>query len=121
MLFDQRAKALPFTSSQVGDRRWLKTRQDSSLLVGVSWRVSGVYSDEGQTLGAEKKDGGTSAMYHPAKLHSSISTVRMGMGLQYLRQCPGLTPTNERSKIACREQRHIESPRPRSIQLDISP
>lgn len=41
--------------------------------------------------GKEKKNGGTPAVYHPAKLHSSISTVRVGVGLQYLRQCPGLT------------------------------
>lgn len=92
MLLDQRAKALPSTNVQVGDERCLKTRQDSSLLVGASWRASGAHSDEGQTLGAEKRNGDTPAMYHPAKLHPSTGTVRVDVDLQCLRQWPGLNP-----------------------------
>lgn len=92
MLLEQTAKALPSTSLQVGDERCLKTRQDRSLLVGVSWRAPGAYSDGGQTLRAEKRNGDIPAVYHPATLCSSTGTVRVDVGLQCLRQWPGLTP-----------------------------
>lgn len=83
MVLDQ-SQALPSTGSQVERVRCLKTGQDSSLLVGVSWRASGVCSHEGQTLGAEKRNGDPLAVYRPVKLRSSAGTVRVGVGLHYL-------------------------------------
>lgn len=58
----------------------LKSGQSSSLLMGVSWKAFGLYSDHGHMLGTEKRNSGTPAMYHSVKLRFSTSTGGGGWG-----------------------------------------